>query len=46
MQFYDYKQHDDYRQYDDYRQHETKYIDMINKQQNTRSKIQEAKYKK
>jgi len=42
MQSYDYKQHDDYRQHDDYKQHETKYIDIIDKQQNTRSRIQEA----
>jgi len=46
MQFYDYKQHDDYRQHDDYKQHETEYINMIDKQQNIRSRIQEAEYKK
>jgi len=45
-QYDDYKQHDDYRQHDDYKQYETEYIDMIDKQQNTSSRIQEAKYKK
>jgi len=46
MQSCDYRQHNDYKQHDNYKQYETEYIDMIDKQQNTRSRIQEAKYKK